>query len=366
MRLSPHRTTTAAALLIAALLLPAATPGDPSDPPALKDPLAEEIARWNAFLRSNPGSGEIWDDVRQGSGPALARAETALRDGRPLLALHRLAAAREGLAAAAYLLSRTPEQRKDTALFESEWRRMGDALREDLRPPAAPALESMRPAAVRAIGEAALQQVRVYYEASLEYGRNTILDAGLYYLGSAQAQRDLAAFLRSLPAPPSVTPPPLRALGPELDALEAELLAAYRPPASIDRHTEFIRASGALKEARELDAAGLHYGALLRYLQAVQRLAPLSPSSSASTLEETLRSFDARLSARGADHTIGRLFLETAQALGGTGKDADPAAVQAIADDVLPRYFAALEPARPQAVRPAPRVTVTLVRWPYT
>src|SRR5262249_29785164 len=37
-----------------------------------------------------------------------------------------------------------------------------------------------------------------------------------------------------------------------------------------------------------------------------------------------------------------------------------------VATDVLPRYFAALEPARPAPRLPAPRATVTLVRWPYT
>ena len=38
----------------------------------------------------------------------------------------------------------------------------------------------------------------------------------------------------------------------------------------------------------------------------------------------------------------------------------------AIAGDVLPRYFEALKPARPQPPRAEPKVTVTLVRWPYT
>ena len=48
---------------------------------------------------------------------------------------------------------------------------MGGVLRgSELAPPAADALAGVRPAAVRALGEAALPQVRVYYEASLEYG----------------------------------------------------------------------------------------------------------------------------------------------------------------------------------------------------
>jgi hypothetical protein len=42
------------------------------------------------------------------------------------------------------------------------------------------------------------------------------------------------------------------------------------------------------------------------------------------------------------------------------------AVAAAVAGDVLPRYFAALQPAAARAARPAPTVTVTLVRWPYT
>jgi hypothetical protein len=42
-----------------------------------------------------------------------------------------------------------------------------------------------------------------------------------------------------------------------------------------------------------------------------------------------------------------------------------PALAAAVSTDVLPR-FAALEPARPGTPKPAPQITVTLVRWPYT
>jgi hypothetical protein len=223
---------------------------------------------------------------------------------------------------------------------------------------------------VRALGEAALPQVRIYYEASLEYGRNTMPDAGLFYLGVAQAQQEFTAFCRTLSRPSTLGAPPLRALDPELDALEAEVLAAYRPPASIDRHPEFIAASSTLKEARELNTLGLRYGALLRYLQARLRFAPLRPSPApidAAALAGRLRELDRRLSASGLDDSLGRLFLEAAQADVAAMKPGEsPAAAAAIATDVLPRYFAALEPARPAAPGPAPRATVTLVRWPYT
>ncbi|HXO18656.1 MAG TPA: hypothetical protein VOA87_01900, partial [Thermoanaerobaculia bacterium] len=280
----------------------------------------------------------------------------------------RLAEARTGLAATAYLSQRPADERRSEAAFEAEWARMGGVLRADLGAPSAAAFDGVRPAAARALGEAALPQVRAYYQASLDYGKSTEPASGLYYLGLAQAERELAAFCRTLSAPSSLPPPPVRDLHAELDALEGELLAAYRPPASIARHGEFIGASSTLKEARELDAAGLRYGALLRYLQAAQRVAALRPPSptpldlAAGALARRLRELDARLAASGVDDSLGRLFLETAEAEAA----ASPSAAAEIAGDVLPRYFAALAPARPEPPKPAPRVTVTLVRWPYT
>jgi hypothetical protein len=165
-----------------------------------------------------------------------------------------------------------------------------------------------------------------------------------------------------------------RSLATEIDTPEANLLAAYRPPASIERHPEFIRASATLKEARELDAAGQRHGALLRYLQAVQRLAPLRPAASASpdapappVISASLDEWDARLSKTGENHSVARLFLEEARStLERGGPGTNPATPAIVATEVLPRYLAALEPAKPARARPAASVTVTLVRWPYT
>jgi hypothetical protein len=372
MSATPAKAGALAALLLALASVPASS-REAGSGQATRDAIAAEIARLKTYLAGNAASGQIWDDVRRGSEPMLLRAETALQDGRVLLALSRLAAAREGLSAARYLYSLAGPEREDPARFEAEWRRVGELLQSELAPPAANALDGAGPAAARAIGEAALPQVRVYYEASLDYGQNTVLDAGLYYIGAALAQHELSLLLRGLAAPAPAPQPSLRSLDPELRALEAEILTAYRPPASIDRHVDFIRASAALKEARELDALGLRYGALLRYLQSLQRFAPVRGASSAppdaatqAALAARLRQHDERLSAPAVDHTIGRLFLETAQALAAPGKDNDPAAALAIADSVLPRYFAALEPAPAPAPQPKARVTVTLVRWPYT
>ncbi len=332
------------------------------------DPLAAEISRWSGYLSTHGAGDEAWEQVKAAGGPAVAAAEKALVEGRRWLAFQRLAAARPLLAATVYSAAHMGPERSDGAAFDAEWARMGRELHAELGAIPPGTLDGVQPAAVRAMAEIALPQIRGYYDASLEYARNTVLDSGLFYLGAAQAHRDFVAFCRTLGLRGEGAAPKLRPLSGELDGLEGKLLAAYRPPASIDRHGEFIAANSAVKDARELDAAGLRYGALARYLQAALGVAPLLPPSSDSPdVAERLRVFEARLSRPGQDHSIGRIFLERAQAdLAANPPPARAAGAEAIAADVLPRYFAALAPAAAAAPRPAPGVTVTLVRWPYT
>lgn len=330
--------------------------------------LDAEVAYWAAFLRTNTATDDLWKQIKQGSEPALARVQTALEAGHRGLALLRFASVHEGLAAAAYLGERSANQRKDGAAFEAEWTRMGGVLREDLGPSSASALDAVRPALLRAVGEAALLQVRIYYDASLDYGRSTTPESGLYYLGAAQAARDWTRLVRRLSQPAPQAAPALRPLAGDLDALEEEMLAAYRPPLSIDKHREFIGASSALKEARELDAAGLRHGALLRYLEAAQRFASLRAAAPPPVTElvSRLRELEGRLGGV-VDHSLARAFVEAARSdLAEHAADGAAVTAAAVVSDVLPRYMAALGPAPARAPRQEPRVTVTLVRWPYT
>jgi hypothetical protein len=329
---------------------------------APSDPLAEEIARWSAYVRDHPAGSEDWEQIKGMSEPVLAKAEDALAAGRRELALDRLAVVRVNLAASQYAEACPEAMRAELSAFEAEWTRMGTELGDALAPPTAAVLAGVVPSATRAEGEAALLQVRGFYEASLDYGRATMPEAGLFYLGQAKAQKSFAAFCRALPAVSTGKPPELRSIAPELDALSREFLAAYRPPASIDKHSEFIVAHSLLNEARALDAAGLRYGALLRYLQAAMRSGALRdprPAPDADAIAASLAPLAARLEEKGVDHSIGRLFLEVTQN--------DVAGfTPVIVRDVLPRYFAAIAPAKAPAKSASPRVTVTLVRWPYT
>jgi hypothetical protein len=353
-----------AVLALASCLAPPAVRADTGTDP---DRLSAELDRWAAFLRTDASTDDTSKQLKAAAEPLVAGARAALGAGRRQLALQRLVAARAGLSAAAYMQAPPASLAKDQAAFEAEWTRMGGVLAARLSRPRPGALDGVRPALVRALGEAALPQSRVYYDASLEYGRATMPEYGLYYLGSARSAGETVDFCRSLVEPAGATPPTVRSVRGEIETLEGEMLAAYRPPLSVDRHPDFIAASAQLKEARELDEAGLVHGALLRYLQAAQRFFPLrpGPAPDAEGTARRLGDLEARLSGSGGDHSLGQLFLERAQeALAAEPKET--AAAQAIADDVLPRYLAALEPAPPAPAPAAPRFSITLVRWPYT
>src|SRR5687768_8979694 len=69
---------------------------------AAGDPIAAEIERWSSFVKTHPATDEIWKQIKEGSEATLARAADAMRGGRRLLALQRLAYARADLLAAAY------------------------------------------------------------------------------------------------------------------------------------------------------------------------------------------------------------------------------------------------------------------------
>jgi hypothetical protein len=87
---------------IAPILLALTAAGARGDSPKSSgDPLAIEIARWSAFLKDHTSTDDTWAQVKETTGPLIARADEALRDGQRLLALLRLSAARMYLSASA-------------------------------------------------------------------------------------------------------------------------------------------------------------------------------------------------------------------------------------------------------------------------
>jgi hypothetical protein len=340
--------------------------------PASKDPLSEEIARWKLFLKNNTATDEDWTYIRNLADPILSKADQSLRDEHPLYALHLLAAVRYMLAGQMFVKQYPSEMRQQLDALEKEWKKSGVTLQPVLSGKDRPSFEGMS-AAVRAVAEASYSEIRPYYESSLEYGRNTVADAGLFYLGAAHAQFDFVHFLGDLGATSAGGSLKIRNLPYEMESFENKLLSVYKPPASVDSHPIFIRTSTTLKQAREMHDAGLEYGALYRYLSARLRLTKITSPDWTINPEEAKRLTDeirTRLDRdKRTDHSIARLFLEMAEEEANDptpGADGGKQTARAVFEEVLPHYFAALENPRPQPPRPVPAVTVTLVRWPYT
>ncbi len=338
------------------------------------DPIGREIARWQERIATTQAADEETKEIRESSAPLLAAAERELANGRRWFALSRLAYVWTNLEAADYRGALPGELQKQMSSLEQEWQRLGPELRAVKAGTERPSFDGA-PAVARAFGEVALSEAAGYFDASLDYGKNTAPEFGLFYLGAAQAQLSLArlaAALRdSATSASSARPLAPRSVAREIAAVEGELLAAYVPPASIDSHSVFIRISALLKQAHELDAAGLSHGAVYKLLDAKMRLARLlQPNRKLDSAEAGRRAWavESKLAATGVDATLAQLFVEIAMAQVG---DPDPAMMggetaAAVFEEVLPLYFTLLGPASPAPPDLMAEATVTLVRWPYT
>jgi hypothetical protein len=357
----------------ARLLASQAPPSEAAGSPETTERVAAAIDRCAGLLPAAGIGDPLLEQIRSSGEATIASARDALRGGRPWLALQRLEPGWINLGSADYVAHCAPETKSDATAFEVEWKRMRGELADALGDAKPDGLAELRPAAVRAIAEVTWLQVRAFYDASFEYAQNTDARFGLYYMGQAQAAHAFVALCRTLGAgaggaAAAAAMPTIPSLASEIDRLERDLFAAYRPPFSLALHDRFISASALLKEAKELDAAGLHAGALLTYLEGAQqsaalrsRPAPLKDEELARRLQE----LDATLAAAG-DVSIGALFRDAVE-VARRGPAADPTSAAVVATDVLPRFLAAIDPARPPPPPPPrARVTVTLVRWPYT
>lgn len=340
------------------------------------DPLLADLEHWSQVARDTSSADEMMKSLCQQMVAPLDLAMAEWRAGRRWAALHRFAPLRINLAAGQYVEALGARQ-DDEPLFATEYARIGAELRADSAAATVASFTALSPMVVRAEAEATFPQAMMFRDASLEYGRNTMMRYGFFYLGGALAQRDFAALCRKLASPSDRPAPSFRPIRPALDALQGQLVAAYRPPLSVSRHSEFIAASSVLKEARALDAAGLHAGALLRYLQAVTRAAPLLGSGhepAPDSLQRVLDAWAARLAGERLDHSLGALLIELARGDLAGAPGSSPANSIAIALETLPRYFDAIGSGSgggaiagaAAAASNATPITVTLVRWPFT
>lgn len=296
----------------------------------------------------------------QGLVDRLGEVEAEIEAGRSYYALVRLGGVHNALESLAYVLEASEIEAAGLEAFEPEWRKAGNVLNE--KEAAYRAAEAaVVPVAVRALAEASWRRSRPYYLSSLTFAKGSGMEAGLYYLGAARERLDFALFCRKLDVetlqpPPTLPPPTLKALAGHLDRLEAEIGEAYADAdAAIEHHSRFIGLNSAVKEARELDADGLHHGALYKLLDARRGLegilAIAKPAPSAAALRQRAEPARRRLTAGTADHSLGRLFLEMAESSLADAESAEDAgdlrSAAVILESVLPEYFNLIEEPTP-------------------
>lgn len=333
-----------------------------------------EIERLQQSLKEKPIESPDLAELGKGIDQRLKDADSARSAGRLYLSLESLGQAEDYFQAVRTIEAKADAIKDNLPAFEAEW---GKASLEyaALDKQARQRDWNRFPAAVRALSESAQGRTIPLLEGSRGFATSTKPQDGLAYMGEAKGEAAYATFLYGLSIARKGAPFPLRSLLPELEALQEKTNAAFHPPRSIDMHPRFINLNATLKFAHELDSSKAYAGALYQYLEAVRHYGMLDPAVPDAAKQESLRKAVAeeskKFSASRRDDSIAQAFLERAEGWLNKPDGAAPSAdewraVQVILQQVLPAYYAALNPAAPLQQRAGRTATLTLVRWPYT
>jgi hypothetical protein len=347
-----------------AALLAVAPVGDPCAPGAAREQLAAEIGALRRGLEGVVPAKGTEAEWKQGLS-LLEEADAALGKGRAYLALDRLAAARLLLGPLRFLSQNGAKPKEAVAALRADLA----AMASELARPSSPLL----PLAVRAFRDEARVQAPVYGDTIGAWDGIQDAMGAMFYGGQGVELARIAAFDAGLrfPLPPQDPKLSVTAVTDAVDAYELDLVAAYKPPVSADKHQQFILASAALKTAREVAAAGSAEGALWNYLKARRYGAPITRADAPAPALDALRATPP-VHDQGDASLVCRLTQQVEGLLEGTEVPEDRLRLaDSLLHDVLPEYrrlAAAKTPARKPvpAVAGAAEVTVTLVRWPYT
>jgi hypothetical protein len=339
-----------------------------------KQQIQRQITQAEDRVKSGPDSDQNWKEAKPNLLKTLATARESLSADRVFLALAQLNFAATDLAGLEYITGNSQIVSGGSSAFEKEWKRADLELTKYEKRYNDGHWQG-KPVALRALAEASWVQSRALYEASRPYAAATQVQYGLYYLGRSRASAENALFCLGLRLNATKPPPDYRSLAPEIEVLQNRVIAAYKPPASIGHHQEFIQLNAAIKTAKELDVAKLYFGSLYEYLEAIRLFALLDAqmpdAQSAGQLAGDAAGARTSLAAAPVDESIGEIYVQRAdaalEAFRADNKDvAKLKAAQVALDVVIPAYLAAVDKPLP-AVAPAGHVIdVTLVRWPYT
>ncbi|MEM7353988.1 MAG: hypothetical protein AAF657_24515 [Acidobacteriota bacterium] len=334
-------------VLVTLALLPIGAAGSALDP----DTLARELDRLGTLV-TDPALGNNGERLQALHG----RAAKALRRGHPHQALYEM---QRGLVGAAgYLYLAEHKGVESLEAFDRLWQEQSLILEQTQRiAQGRVCLDA--PIQVRALVERAANRATGHYRAARAMAHADNLSGGLYYLGQARAEARLAKLCKvfraaGLAAASATDDPDLPSLADELPVLARDTGTAYEAPgAALERHSEFIALNASLKELGELDAAGLRYGALDRFLDARLRLSLLQAQAGddppAPDLGGEIDRLTARLTQASRDHSLALAYLERAASTidDPESGERDRLAAERIVSLLIPTYLQRIGPSRP-------------------
>lgn len=337
----PLRTLLGSALALGLLAVSIhAEAGAESDRERLIELIAqlEQLAEQPALGQSGPVALE-----------AGAEARAALEAGRPHEALEAIIVPLEWGRAFVYRAEQS--EVTDLVAFESHWKSRADLPAEASRLMESGACDRA-PAHVRSVVERSLNRSLRYYPAANAMAGASTADNGLFYLGRAVAQLQLADLCSIESGDSRLPPPQLRVPAAEAVRLDREIATAYeRPGAAIELHKKFIGLNASAKELRELNEAGLIFGALHAYLDVTRQLAELDAETPAdgAALRREAAEIALGLKREALDHGIALAFLEPAIATLATDQPepADLTSARVVVEQVIPAYLAFIETETP-------------------
>lgn len=304
---------------------------------AQKQLIADEIAKLQQMRKElNPQNDNSGFDVQ------IKDLENDLAANRLFCSLYKLQNLWLGVESFSYNEKKSLIVQDKLPLLEIEWKKIGEDLAvKDKK--FSPVTINKLPAIARAIIQASRHRSRPLYQSSILYGKNTNPNQGLYYIGNAQANIDLALFNQNLRFQTKKTYLKFVSLDKELNQLEREIIESYRT-STPEEQTRYNAINAALKLAQELNEKEWFEGAMLKYLDVVSAFAllknPSANSSEIPALKARLNEKLTELTKSNFDQSLGITYLEIAQGLLGNEaiNETDLKRVKVILDEILPKY----------------------------
>jgi hypothetical protein len=301
---------------------------------------ADRALREAEALKSEESLGQMAERLER----IVERATKALEAGHEELALA-LAVGPLDIGEALVYQASNKEGITDHEAFHALWKKNSgtlDAALEGIDHGVCPDSAAL----VRAIAERGLNQAALYYRAADATARASGTEGGLFYIGRARGKLHLQRFCENSWS--DAKPPRLRVSEAMIKDLEQQTVVEFeKSSGGVEQHGRFITINALIKELRELQPAGLHFGAADAFLDARRTLAEIRDTPALhEELMPLLAKATEQLSASTRDDSIVMPLIQQARLLLEAEEPEENSllSASAILRDAVPTYFNLVSP----------------------